>query len=467
MQTQKIYVRADSVLATFVDSFNQTTTATFPTLARGQSAELLIGFFANADADTQMTQAEVQQYVAWDFGYDSDYNTQTTPKIRTTTGFSVDEDGFLHIPIDTTTAELKTAMGNSETLALSAELDGYLAGEPDAPAVIIQWNGQSFRNRIIEGGTGEPEPVDDGVYTKAQVDALVGGEIVYQFSEDGESWHDTQTSDDVYFRSKNGSLSTGAWSEAMLLPEGQQGEEGVSNYVHIAYASDSTGSDISFTPTNSLKYRAEIVNTSPTATTTDFAEATWVKYLGDDGQGVGDMTKAVYDVNNNGKVDHAELADEATAVAWTGITGKPESFTPSAHTHEQGDIADPVVQVFATSSLAVTELALDKPIVRINGGVSGSITIDILAIVDKDGNPATIEQTKAYTWEYHVRATGVVNDVTVGSQYSTMFPISIPETLPLVMGNPTWHVFTIRGFYKTGAINNISLGVNYAYSYAE
>lgn len=42
------------------------------------------------------------------------------------------------------------------------------------------------------------------------------------------------------------------------------------------------------------------------------------------GVGAGDMMKSVYDTTNNGKVDVAETAD---AVAWTGITGKPSSFT--------------------------------------------------------------------------------------------------------------------------------------------
>ena len=226
MQTQTIYVRAGSVLATWVDSANQTSSASFPTLARGQRAELVIGFFANENADSIMTQAEVQQYVAWDFAYDSDYSTATTPKIRTTEGFFVDADGFLHIPIDTGTEELRTAIGTSESITLSAELDGYLAGEPDAPALIIQWNGQPFRNRIIEGGTGTPVPVDDGTYTKAQVNALVGGEIVHQFSEDATSWHDTQTETDVWFRSRNVALETGAWSAAMRLPAGVAGEPG-------------------------------------------------------------------------------------------------------------------------------------------------------------------------------------------------------------------------------------------------
>ena len=226
MQTQTIYVRAGSVLATWVDSANQTSSASYPTLARGQRAELVIGFFANENADSIMTQAEVQQYVAWDFAYDSDYSTATTPKIRTTEGFFVDADGFLHIPIDTGTEELRTAIGTSESITLSAELDGYLAGEPDSPALIIQWNGQPFRNRIIEGGTGTPVPVDDGAYTKAQVNALVSGEIVYQFSEDATSWHDTQAETDVWFRSRNSALETGAWSAAMKLPAGVAGEPG-------------------------------------------------------------------------------------------------------------------------------------------------------------------------------------------------------------------------------------------------
>ena len=226
MQTQTIYVRAGSVLATWVDSSNQTSSASFPTLARGQRAELVIGFFANENADSIMTQAEVQQYVAWDFAYDSDYSTATTPKIRTTEGFFVDEGGYLHIPIDTGTEELRTAIGTSESITLSAELDGYLAGEPDSPALIIQWNGQSFRNRIIEGGTGTPTPVDDGTYTKAQVNALVSGEIAYQFSADGVSWHDTQAETDVWFRSRNSALETGAWSVAMKLPAGVAGEPG-------------------------------------------------------------------------------------------------------------------------------------------------------------------------------------------------------------------------------------------------
>lgn len=48
---------------------------------------------------------------------------------------------------------------------------------------------------------------------------------------------------------------------------------------------------------------------------------------GTPGTGSGDMLKAVYDANTNNKVDAAENAD---AVPWTGITGKPTFGTASA-----------------------------------------------------------------------------------------------------------------------------------------
>lgn len=48
------------------------------------------------------------------------------------------------------------------------------------------------------------------------------------------------------------------------------------------------------------------------------------------GFGAGDMLKATYDSNADGKVDAAEAAD---SVPWAGITGKPSSFTPSTHSH--------------------------------------------------------------------------------------------------------------------------------------
>lgn len=67
------------------------------------------------------------------------------------------------------------------------------------------------------------------------------------------------------------------------------------------------------------------------------------------GVGAGDMLKSVYDTTNNGKVDAAETAD---AVPWTGVTGKPSSFTPAAHTHATSDVTGLDAALAAKAPLA-------------------------------------------------------------------------------------------------------------------
>ncbi len=44
-----------------------------------------------------------------------------------------------------------------------------------------------------------------------------------------------------------------------------------------------------------------------------------------------DMLKSIYDTNNDGVVDNA---DKANSVPWSGVTGKPSTFTPSNHNHD-------------------------------------------------------------------------------------------------------------------------------------
>ena len=51
--------------------------------------------------------------------------------------------------------------------------------------------------------------------------------------------------------------------------------------------------------------------------------------------GAGDMQRSVYDTDLNGIVDRAEVADE---VAWNNVTGRPTTFTPSAHTHPTSEV---------------------------------------------------------------------------------------------------------------------------------
>ena len=68
-----------------------------------------------------------------------------------------------------------------------------------------------------------------------------------------------------------------------------------------------------------------------TITYTDATTSSFTVYNGTDGTGCGDMSKSVYDTNNNGKVDSAEVAD---SVLWAGVTGKPSTFPPDVHNHD-------------------------------------------------------------------------------------------------------------------------------------
>lgn len=65
--------------------------------------------------------------------------------------------------------------------------------------------------------------------------------------------------------------------------------------------------------------------------------------------GAGDMNKAVYDANDDGKVDAAEVAD---SVAWSGVTGKPTSFTPAPHNHPVSEVSGLQATLDAKAPLA-------------------------------------------------------------------------------------------------------------------
>lgn len=86
---------------------------------------------------------------------------------------------------------------------------------------------------------------------------------------------------------------------------GQDGAAGSDAFVYIAYATDAVGSGWSMTPTDSLKYRAEIQTSVALLppTSAHFANATWVKYLGDNQSSEAelnvdflDLTEFVYNV---------------------------------------------------------------------------------------------------------------------------------------------------------------------------
>jgi hypothetical protein len=101
-----------------------------------------------------------------------------------------------------------------------------------------------------------------------------------------------------------------------------------------------------FTGTPTAPTAAPATNTTQIATTAFVQDALA-------GAGAGDMLKFVYDTTDNGKVDVAETAE---AVPWSGVTGKPSSFTPAAHNHPTSEVTGLDAALAAKAPLASPDL---------------------------------------------------------------------------------------------------------------
>ena len=155
-------------------------------------------------------------------------------------------------------------------------------GTTDWHDIQNQETDQYYRQRISVVGADW----SDAMYIPrgpAGEDGTPAPELKTQYSVDGSTlWHDEYAEDDAYMRTS--SDNGGSWSGAIRIL-GQQGTAGTSSYTYVAYASDASGSGFSLTPSDTLKYRAEIHSEtaieSPDAD--DFSGAVWVKYIGSDG----------------------------------------------------------------------------------------------------------------------------------------------------------------------------------------
>lgn len=105
-------------------------------------------------------------------------------------------------------------------------------------------------------------------------------------------------------------------------------------------------------------------------------------------------------------------------------------------------------------------------IIKSSNHTSGMLTIDFPYIKDKDGANYTVQSGDVFTWELWITATATINSFTIGGSSTIEQLAGFPESISLINNAATRHVFTVRGIYKSGAVNNLKLLVNYAYSEA-
>ncbi len=475
MQETIFYVAAGETLGSVRD-FANAKTMPAPTLVRGVSALLRMRLFAHRDGLEPYPVDALDGIVRWQWAMDTDFNEATAYKLQADNAAieisevadEIDGDEYTYtevsIPMpEMNTVELAEWIGTDRSKnGLHGELVGYDSGGSEV--FILQVENFTLRNRITS--IGEPTPVSADYLTASQVAALVASGLECQFSADGDHWHPEQDETDAWLRMRVAAAG-GLWSDPILLPTGATGPRGRDSYMYVAYASSSSGDNFSLTQANNLKWRAEIHTDEELdeLTAADFA-GKWVKYIGDDGAGVGDMKASVYDTDGDGVVDRAVRANTADAVNWADVQSRPETFSPAAHTHGMADISDPVRQRTRSEATPDT-LYLDIPVL-FNTATQNSATlaIDFPHVLETHGGEAyTGKAGDCLTWEYHVKCSAEVTSVAVGGLGSTMEAVSIPDRLRLVDNAATWHVFAVRGLYKSGAANNLRLQVNYCYSY--
>ena len=266
MQDTIFYVAAGETLGAVRDYANAKTVSP-PTLVRGVAACLKMRLFARKEGNTPYPMDALAGIVEWKWAMDSDFSEATSYKLEADNAdivlSEVEEeiDGEacvftqLSIPIpDMNTEELSEWLGTEKSKnGLHGELVGYDAS--GASVFILQVENFTIRNRITS--LGDPTPIAPDYLTRSQVEALVAAGLECQFSSGVTSWHGTQAEGDAWLRLRVRN-SGGAWSDPFRLLAGSRGDAGRDAFLYVAYASDADGTGFSLTPSNSLKYRAEI-----------------------------------------------------------------------------------------------------------------------------------------------------------------------------------------------------------------
>jgi len=103
--------------------------------------------------------------------------------------------------------------------------------------------------------------------------------------------------------------------------------------------------------------------------------------------GGGNMLISVYDTNDDGKVDAADVAD---AAPWSGITGKPATFAPAAHTHAQSEVTGLVAALASKAATSHTHTASE--VTDFNTEVDNRIVAFIDSTAGSDNDIDTLRE---------------------------------------------------------------------------
>lgn len=373
MQNIVLYANADSTLAYVTDSYGGRYENRV-SFTRGFKATLVLRLLTGENGEPYPV-SQLEQYTSWRCVFDVDYKQSTTPILSADSdAITVSGDGTvteIRIPISNmNTNELADAILDFESLAgVTMELVGIL---PDGTEGFgLQIKGFTIRNRVLY--SGEPTEQDARWLDREQVLALVASGFDLQFSSDLAEWHETQTSADTHFRFRSEASETAEWSEPVMVPVGQPGEQG-------------------FSPT------AKVVKTDgvTTITITD-ADGTTTASVAD---GLSPTAK-VEQVDGVTTITITDANGTTTASIQAGSGGSVDAYTKSE--------VDSMLADYALKSESATDHNHDSQYLKLSGGtLTGSLSATSIA---STGNITEVGEalSSKYAAKSHSHA---VSDVT-------------------------------------------------------
>jgi len=193
-----------------------------PVLYFGASPEWVLHLYTGEPGETPVP-LDASGIPAFRAAVDVDWTPSTEPMCRTVSGIDISgaASGVIVVPVDANTVRFGQVLNGARSKDAYFELRGL---DTDGDVALLILFPVTCHNVIDPEGGEPPEDTPSGYATEAYVDAVVSREIYVEFSADGESWHTSLTTGDLYERIKHG--TTGEWSDAFAIPYGPAGEDG-------------------------------------------------------------------------------------------------------------------------------------------------------------------------------------------------------------------------------------------------